>query len=271
VSLPSDVGLVLLVWIVLVLPWLALRSRRRLASAGPAAPLPVSRRRIWVSALVVQLLLFLLAWGAGQTYGRRLFDRGDSGPRAWLLGGLALLLLLVQREIYRALLSPRQRAELPIMKWLPRSPGEHALYVTVALAAGVAEEAAYRGVGWEVLSWSLGGGPEAVWGGAALLCVAFALAHATQGPQAVVFVASTAVVMHVLVMLTDTLVVAMVVHAVYDVLAAWLARRGGLPEEEGATVAAPAAAVAATTTTSEAATAARPGVIPGQKSDGART
>ena len=84
-----------------------------------------------------------------------------------------------------------------------------------AVLAGIAEEAAYRGVGWQVLSWTLGDRSiVAMW----ILSVAFALAHRVQGWAAMVGIGVMAVLMHLLVWRTETLLVAIAVHVAYDVL-----------------------------------------------------
>ena len=85
----------------------------------------------------------------------------------------------------------------------------------VVLAAGFAEEAAYRGLGMLVLG-VLGIQP---WWSALLLSAAFAVAHAVQGRLGVVIVFAMALVMHALVALTGTLLIAMVVHIAYDLVA----------------------------------------------------
>ncbi len=105
---------------------------------------------------------------------------------------------------------------------IPRTGTEWTVFSVVAVLAGVAEEAAYRGVAVALLTQITGS-----WWAAVALCVmAFAVAHAGQGRKAIVAVAVGALSLHLLVQLTNTLVFAMLVHAVYDLTAvAWGARR----------------------------------------------
>jgi membrane protease YdiL (CAAX protease family) len=89
------------------------------------------------------------------------------------------------------------------------------------LAASVAEEAAYRGVGMSIL-WYYLGNP---WLAALLCAAAFSLGHSTQGWKSASVIFAMALAFHGLVALTGTLVLAMVVHAIYDFVAGDRIRR----------------------------------------------
>ena len=79
-------------------------------------------------------------------------------------------------------------------------------------------ESAYRGVAIASLTWLLGN----AWLAVLVSAVAFALAHSTQGWKSAVIVFFLALSMHALVAFTGTLVIAMVVHTVYDLVAGYL-------------------------------------------------
>ena len=66
------------------------------------------------------------------------------------------------------------------------------------------------------------------WIAAALLSIAFALAHWAQGWKSMVVIAAIALTMHALVQFTGTRVVAMGVHATYDIVAIALISREAL-------------------------------------------
>jgi membrane protease YdiL (CAAX protease family) len=87
--------------------------------------------------------------------------------------------------------------------------------------AGLAEEAAYRGVLVSILSYSLGSFEAAC----LISATIFALSHAMQGWKSGIIIFGMALSMHALASFTGTLVIGMVVHAVYDVcaviIAAW--------------------------------------------------
>ena len=83
------------------------------------------------------------------------------------------------------------------------------------IAAAIAEEAAYRGVGMSILWYWLG----TPWPAVIILSVAFALAHWIQGWKAGVIIFFIALVAHGLVAFTHTLVLMMFVHAAYNFIA----------------------------------------------------
>jgi membrane protease YdiL (CAAX protease family) len=87
--------------------------------------------------------------------------------------------------------------------------------------ASVAEEAAFRGVGWSILRYALGN----PWLSAVPLCVAFAVVHWSQGWKSGIAIFGLAVVLHALVAFTGSLLPAMAVHAIYDFVAGEQIRR----------------------------------------------
>jgi membrane protease YdiL (CAAX protease family) len=94
-----------------------------------------------------------------------------------------------------------------------------AIFALVAVMAGIAEEAAYRGVAVWILTPVFGNPLPAM----LLSMMAFAVSHAIQGGKAMALIFVIAGVFHALVYFTDTLVVAMVVHATYDIIAGHVA------------------------------------------------
>lgn len=113
----------------------------------------------------------------------------------------------------------------------PRTAPERVLWTGVALAAGIFEEIAYRGVLFAILADWTGSGVV----GAGLAALAFGLAHWIQGAKAALFVILIGLGFQGLVWATGGLAVAVVVHVVFDLIAgfrmAQLADRAGLPLE----------------------------------------
>ena len=164
------------------------------------------------------VLLAVLLWVSVVIAGRIGFGVFTYGPMpvaGWALGAAVLVACLGVRAFMRALTSDAERAMAARRAWAPQTARERWLFVGAAVLAGIAEEAAYRGVGWQVLSWTLGDRSiVAMW----ILSVAFALAHRVQGWAAMVGIGVMAVLMHLLVWRTETLLVAIAVHVAYDVL-----------------------------------------------------
>jgi membrane protease YdiL (CAAX protease family) len=226
VSTPSWLGIILLVHLLVVLPLLVWRSTMsfraaRAAAEGPEAVLPAPRAQLFASSIFMLGILFILAWLAGRDAGYRIFRIESFGARELLAGLLTFAVYLGLRQVSRAMRTEEESSRMVAHAMMPRSPLEWTLYVVMAIGAGIAEEAAYRGVGMYLLSAVVGN----AWVAALILATAFALAHLIQEWKSVALVFLMALVMHALVAVTGTLVVAMVVHAVYDVIAAVLGVR----------------------------------------------
>ncbi len=221
-----DVGLVGLFFLVLFgvgIPILAYRARDRLTRMQPRP----TRRQLYVSTLM-QLVFFLAlglltAWREGLELWR--------WPERYALPLVASVVLLAAmvfgtRSIKRAAV---RRREPRVYFTMPQGPLEIALWIAVAVMAGVAEEYVYRGVFTDLVG-RLTGSLGLAWG---LAVAAFTIAHANQGVGSMAVIASFALVAHVLVFLTGTLLFAIVLHAAYDVIAGFeytrLGRQLGYP------------------------------------------
>ena len=235
---------VLLCYLCAFLPWAALRSRRRIrplessdpfVRAAAEAGLPGTSWML-ASSLVMLMVLGAICIAIAPNWRYDLLGGEPVDTRAIALGAAALVLQLGLFAIARGWRSPEERRRLAIVRLLPRTRGQWALMVALVLAAGFAEEAAYRGLGMLFLGIVTGSAIVS----AAILSVAFAVAHALQGRKGMIIVLAMALLMHGLVALTGTLVVAMIVHTVYDLLAVLLTSRV-LAREAAATVQATAA------------------------------
>lgn len=236
--LPGAGSLVILFWLFVLLPWSALRSARVVAAhrAAHGGALPVSRTSIWLSTLLVMALLLLFSWFVGRSFGYDAFAVPPLGVREYGLAVAALVTCLGLRLVARRMHRPEERRGLVVFAIAPRTADERALAIVVILVASVAEEVAYRGVAMNILWWSLGN----PWLAAVACATAFALAHAVQGWKSGLVVFAIALVMHGLVASTGTLVLAMGVHAAYDLIAGHLIRAEALRLEAGEAGGAPA-------------------------------
>jgi len=220
---PSFLGWCFLVWLLVLLPWLALNSARHLrrVKADPAStPLP-PRTRIFAGTLIMLGILFWLSWFTARETGLDLFAVPAFGAREAAAGAATFLVYLLLRQVSRALRTPEERRKMPVYALLPRTTSEWSMYVATSIAAGVAEEAAYRGVAMLILTPLLG----SAWLAALVSATAFALGHMLQQWKSVAVIFLMALAMHALVALTGTLVIGMVVHAAYDLLAGFFGSR----------------------------------------------
>ena len=220
--LPGLPSLLLLAYCLVLLPLAALRSARVIRKVrADSGRLPMSREAIWVQTLLSQAILFLLAWFAASSFGFELFWRPPTQPRDIAAAAVALIGCLFIRVVARSVRSAEERQDMLVYALSPRTGREGALLGATIAAASIAEEAAYRGVLPAVLSFMLGTSESSI----AISAAAFAVAHATQGFKSGVMIFVVALIMHALVAMTGTLLLAMAVHAIFDVISAALIAR----------------------------------------------
>jgi len=219
-------GLFFLFFFGVVIPVIAFRARDRLTRMRPVP----TRRRLYAS-ICIQLSLFLVlalltAWREGVDLLR--------GPHRILLPivltlGLFGLMVAATRPIKRDAIL---RREPRVYFAMPADAVEMTLWIAVAVMAGVAEEMVYRGV-FSDLATRLTGSMAAAW---ALAVLAFTIAHANQGIKSMGVIALFSLVAHAVVYLSGALLFAIVLHAAYDVSAAFdyvrLGRQLGYPLHE---------------------------------------
>ncbi|MCC7196015.1 MAG: CPBP family intramembrane metalloprotease [Gemmatimonadaceae bacterium] len=214
------IGLIFLVALFVLIPRGALRTARllrQMIEAGVAIP----KRRIVLSAMFSMSVLWALAALNASAMGRALFSFAGAGPRDLLVGVAGLALLLAAIPMSRAGQSPDDERRSVVYRVAPQGPRDLAMFTVLALMAGVAEEAAYRGVAVWILAPVFGNALPAI----LLSAAAFAVAHAVQGGRAIAIVFAIALLFHALVQITGTLVIAMAVHAAYDIVAGVAAGR----------------------------------------------
>jgi len=208
---PADPGLAgwyHLAFFGLLIPWAAWRTKGRLERQ----PLP-GRPRHFV-AVIIQLLLFLLI-SVSVAYAEGI-DLLIAPGRLALSSGLAALLLVggvvLMAPKWRQGVEQRERK---LHLFMPRTPGERRLWVTLAVAAGISEEVTYRGVMYAVLAGVTGSGVAA----ALIASVIFGVSHSVQGWKSAGVITIIALLLHGLVALSGTLLLAIAIHALYDAVA----------------------------------------------------
>ncbi len=221
-TIPGPAGIAHIVWFGIAVPVLGVRSLQRIG-AMPLPPRPVFYATVILQQTVFLGFSLLVAWSAGLP-----LSVAPPDGRGWLLAGAFLVVSV-------AILAPEWRRRIRsrdrrVLLASPMTRPEHGLWVVVSALAGVSEEITYRGVLYLLLV-SVTGSPLAAVGLAAL---AFAVGHAVQGWRAAAIVFAIAVGFHGLVLVTGSLVPAIVVHALYDTIAGFasgrMARRADFTE-----------------------------------------
>lgn len=190
------------------LPLLARRSRARLAAS--AEPPPRAFRK---GAANSQAVLLVIALAVTWTHGVRTLPL-PAAAWQWLLvvPGVAIVELL--RWITWKSLTIEQRRSLWVRTILP-SRADLPAWTALTLLAAVAEEVTYRGLLFGILTAATG----SVFASALLCSVSFGAAHAAQGFRSEILIGALALVLHALVVVTGSLLPAMAVHAIANIIA----------------------------------------------------
>ncbi len=208
--------------LVVALPILAARSARALGSASHPRP---RRPSLHFNTLAMLCILLGLSVAVARKEGVVLFPAWRPGwiDAAALAGFLAVTLAALARRISRLDAAARERLELITMTdW--RDVRQLAPYAAVCLMAGIAEEAAYRGVLTDLLWRETGTRVAAI----VVASLAFGAAHAVQGWIGIVLAALFAALFHTVVLITGNLYAAMIGHATYDLIAGIMIARAAM-------------------------------------------
>ncbi len=212
------ISFIFLVVLFVLMPRGALRSARMLRQSVSAG-VPIPRMRIALSTMFALVVIWVISVINASALGRSLFVTGAIGAREVGIGVAAFVLLLGAIPLARAIRTPEEDRRRLLNGMAPRDAKEFAVFVVLAIMAGVAEEAAYRGVAIWILAPVMGN----VFVAMLLSAMAFAVAHAVQGGKSMALIFAVAMVFHALVYFTGTLVIAMVVHTAYDIVAGYVA------------------------------------------------
>lgn len=199
------------------------RSQRDQASA---------RVWLWSVWMILQWAMVAVGITLWLSHERTWLALGMTLPRGWrlwasviLVGGYALQQVRTAARVARISgPKPRMRAQLGKLSIaLPHTSDELRWFVALSLTAGFCEEFLFRGyLIWAFQPW-LGW-----WGAAALSLLVFVTAHAYQGTAGVVRTGLIGGVFTLLVALSGSLVPAIVLHTLVDIMIgviAWLVLR----------------------------------------------
>jgi membrane protease YdiL (CAAX protease family) len=190
------------------LPIVATRARSRLANAAEPAP-----RAFRKGAAAVQVAMLTLATVVAWTHGLRTLPLPVAAWE-WLLVAPAVALVELLRWVAWKTMTLEQRRSLWVRTILP-SRAELPEWTALTLLAAVTEEITYRGLLFGILAAATGSLVVS-----SLLCaVTFGAAHAPQGLRSQILIGTLALVLHALVIVTGSLLPAMVVHATANLIA----------------------------------------------------
>ncbi|MGH9432029.1 MAG: CPBP family intramembrane glutamic endopeptidase [Terriglobia bacterium] len=152
--------------------------------------------------------------------GFRLADLGErlgSPTRTLVVSGLliaifAALTLASKKQTRKASVAQLSKAVGRAKRILPLNGTDRAVFVAVALTAGVCEEFLYRGWLLNLIGYALG----SVWAGLVLSSIVFGAAHAYQGRSAIIGASVLGIVFGAVFILSGSLLPGQILHAAID-------------------------------------------------------
>lgn len=205
--MPGPVGILTLVFFLVMIPYGAFKTRSKMAQL-----VAMPRETYFRNVVVQQLFLAALAMVAFVMEQLRVgLGRVDLPLVAVAIVAVILFVKGMQPR-WRAAVAKRDSRTLFIA---PRTARERAWWIAVAVAAGVCEEFVWRGVVASLLWWVSG----EWWIAAVVTSVVFGAAHAVQGWKSAAIITVAACLIQAYVLWAGGLLLAMVIHASYDIVA----------------------------------------------------
>lgn len=207
----SLIGWYHVVTFAVIVPALALLSRRRMRGAAQALPPRVLQyRTTTMTLLLFGVFSVLTAREEGLNVWRAAIERP----------ALSIATAAVMLASAIAIMRPRWRRAVmkgtPVVNFfMPQTALERAWWVTVSVLAGVSEEISWRGVQAVLLATLTG----SIAAGGVLSAVMFGAAHMMQGWKSAAAVIVFALAFQALYWLSGTLLPGMIIHAAYDIVA----------------------------------------------------
>ncbi|MFH2051590.1 MAG: CPBP family intramembrane glutamic endopeptidase [bacterium] len=215
-------GIVVIILLVVAIPLEGMATFRRLLR-WTAAGRPDARVRTYLMILALEWILAgtLLGWWLG--LGRAIDPlRLYGAPSGWqwlaVAGGLGLMGLQVAqwRRIREDRVKLRELAGEfdQLMGLAPRNPMEARLFDALGVTAGICEEVLYRGILLAITQPIMGTSFAVV-----VTSVVFGLGHLYQGSRGVLKTGAVGLVLALMTLWTGSILTAVVVHAVTDLVA----------------------------------------------------
>jgi membrane protease YdiL (CAAX protease family) len=195
----------------LLIPWLAIRSRRKLI--GKQLPLP-SRLRHFRTTAVMLVLFTGVSIATARAQSIRLLELPAArlGAGAATAASLYIVAVLGMRPRWRRAVERRARV---VYLFMPDTAAERRWWIAVSLLAGIGEEITWRGVQTALLLPLTGS-----YAGAALVsALSFGAAHMVQGWRSSAIVVVFGLGFSTIVWAGGTLIFAMAAHVAYDITA----------------------------------------------------
>jgi membrane protease YdiL (CAAX protease family) len=228
---PSAVHIDLIGWwfvmtVGILLPMAAVRSAHRAQETEAEGHHPISKR--------LRNVVFLIVLAAIALYVARrdhidLFDPVRVTTSLVLVSLSILAGTLILAELLLMARSPEERRKLWVRQIIPRDDAERIVWVISSCIAGATEEIIFRGVLFALIASVT----RSIVLASIASAVVFALAHYRQGWRSMFFILGIALLFQWLVIYSGSLIPAMIIHAVYNIVRGFRAGRGVEELEKG--------------------------------------
>jgi membrane protease YdiL (CAAX protease family) len=193
------------------MPWLSyvsFKNIHKLEAAGPN--IHISKRSIYVQSIAMQGGLCVAAYFTAKSENITIKLFAPVTFYAILAGSLFLVIALAFAGFSH---KNKQNKESTLRHILPENTTDRLFWIAAVLIAAFCEEYIYRGVLYQVL---LPLTNESMILSALISAVVFGFGHGTQGERAIMQIIPFALGFHLIVYLSDSLLIAMIVHFIYN-------------------------------------------------------
>ena len=221
---PSTVQVDLIGWgflmmIGITMPIAAIRSANRTRDVKSESSQRISQR---LRNVVVLIVLAAAALYVAHGDHIDLFEPVRVTTRLLLVSLGILVGTVLLAELLLMALAPDERKELWVRQIIPRNYAERLVWVISLCTAGAAEELIFRGVFFALLAAVTGSITIA----SLVSAIVFAIAHYRQGFKSMAFILGIALLFQWFVIYSGSLIPAMIVHALYNIVRGLRASRG---------------------------------------------
>ncbi len=203
--------LLFLLLVLVALPWLSYVSFRNIHTLEEAgSDFKISKRSVYIQSIVMQGGLCVAAFFTARSENLEIKLISPFSFNGVLAGILFLAAALGFAGFAQ---KNKQNKESTLRHILPENNTDRIFWITAVLIAAFCEEYIYRGVLYQVLIPLTN---ESMILSALISAVVFGFGHGTQGEKAIMQIIPFALGFHLIVYLSDSLLIAMIVHFIYN-------------------------------------------------------
>jgi len=203
--------LLFLLLVVVAMPWLSYVSFRNIHTLEAAGPdFKISKRSVYIQSIGMQVGLCIAAYFTARSENLEIKLISPFSFYAVLAGLLFLASALGFASFAQ---KNKQNKESTLRHILPENNTDRLFWIAAVMIAAFCEEYIYRGVLYQVL---LPLTNQSLILSALISAVVFGFGHGTQGEKAIMQIIPFALGFHLIVYLSDSLLIAMIVHFIYN-------------------------------------------------------